>query len=58
MGSCKLKMRGEYDLVVGRETDKANTIPVPRAEILSVLEIGDTILADDGLLIFTVIDAG
>lgn len=57
-GALKLDMRGEYDLVVGAETDLANTIPVPRAEILSVLEEGDTILADDGLLIFTVIEAG
>lgn len=57
-GALKLEMRGEYDLVVGQETDAANTIPVPRAEILSVLEEGDTILADDGLLIFTVIAAG
>ncbi len=57
-GSQKLDMRGEYDLIVGQETDAANVIPVPRAEILSVLEEGDTILADDGLLIFTVIQAG
>ena len=57
-GALKLDMRGEYDLVVGAETDQANTIPVPRAEILSVLEVGDTILADDGLLIFTVVEAG
>ncbi|MCR9269924.1 MAG: pyruvate kinase [Hyphomonadaceae bacterium] len=57
-GALKLEMRGEYDLVVGAETEAENTIPVPRAEILSVLEVGDTILADDGLLIFTVIEAG
>ncbi|MEP1143367.1 MAG: pyruvate kinase [Henriciella sp.] len=57
-GELKLDMRGEYDLIVGAETDQPNTIPVPRAEILSVLEEGDTILADDGLLIFTVIEAG
>ncbi|MEL7540655.1 MAG: pyruvate kinase, partial [Pseudomonadota bacterium] len=57
-GELQLKMRGEYDLIVGQETDAADTIPVPRAEILSVLEEGDTILADDGLLIFTVIAAG
>ena len=57
-GALKLDMRGEYDLIVGAETDQPNTIPVPRAEILSVLEEGDTILADDGLLIFTVIEAG
>lgn len=57
-GALKLEMRGEYDLVVGQETDADNVIPVPRAEILTVLEEGDTILADDGLLIFTVIEAG
>lgn len=57
-GALKLEMRGEYDLIVGQETDAPNTIPVPRKEILSVLEEGDTILADDGLLIFTVIEAG
>ncbi|MEL7032478.1 MAG: pyruvate kinase [Pseudomonadota bacterium] len=57
-GELALKMRGEYDLVVGKETDVSDTIPVPREEILSVLEEGDTILADDGLLIFTVIAAG
>lgn len=57
-GALKLEMRGEYDLVVGQDTEDAGVIPVPRAEILSVLEEGDTILADDGLLIFTVIKAG
>lgn len=57
-GALKLDMRGEYDLVVGDATELAKTIPVPREEILSVLEEGDTILADDGLLIFTVIEAG
>lgn len=57
-GALKLEMRAEYDLVVGAETDQPKTIPVPRAEILSVLEEGDTILADDGLLIFTVVAAG
>ncbi|MEL6856958.1 MAG: pyruvate kinase [Pseudomonadota bacterium] len=57
-GALKLEMRGEYDLVVGAETDAPKTIAVPRKEILSVLEEGDTILADDGLLIFTVTQAG
>ncbi|MEO0548321.1 MAG: pyruvate kinase [Pseudomonadota bacterium] len=57
-GALKLGFRAEYDLVVGDETDQADTIPVPRKEILDVLEEGDTILADDGLLIFTVISAG
>lgn len=57
-GELKLSFRGEYDLVVGDETEAVETIPVPRKEILSILEEGDTILADDGLLIFTVIKAG
>ena len=57
-GALKLKFRGEYKLQVGHETTEADTIPVPRPEILSVLSEGDVILADDGLLIFTVIAAG
>jgi pyruvate kinase len=57
-GELKLGFRSEFDLVVGQQTDQPDTIPVPRKEILSVLEEGDTILADDGLLIFTVVRAG
>lgn len=57
-GGLKLSFRGEYELQVGQATEQPDVIPVPRAEILSVLEIGDTILADDGLLIFTVIETG
>ena len=57
-GALKLGFRAEYALVVGESTDQPETIPVPRAEILSVLDVGDVILADDGLLIFTVIEAG
>ncbi|MCF6329236.1 MAG: pyruvate kinase [Henriciella sp.] len=57
-GELKLSMHGEYDLVVGDDTEAADTIAIPRKEILDVLEAGDTILADDGLLIFTVLEAG
>ncbi len=57
-GELKLGFRAEFDLVVGDSTDAPDTIPVPRREILGVLEVGDTILADDGLLIFTVLKAG
>ncbi len=57
-GQLKLAFHGEYKLVVGAETDQPDTIPVPRKEIFDVLEEGDTILADDGLLIFTVLEAG
>ncbi|MEL7042744.1 MAG: pyruvate kinase [Pseudomonadota bacterium] len=56
-GALKLDMRGEYELVGGTGTDAPDTIAMPREEILTVLEVGDTILADDGLLIFTVIEA-
>lgn len=57
-GGLRLSFKGEYDLVVGDDTDQPDTIPVPRKEIIGVLEVGDTILADDGLLIFTVLEAG
>ncbi len=57
-GELKLSMHGEYDLVVGDDTEATDTIAIPRKEILDVLETGDTILADDGLLIFTVLEAG
>ncbi len=57
-GALKLGFRAEFDLVVGDSSDAPDTIPVPRREILGVLEVGDTILADDGLLIFTVLKAG
>ncbi len=57
-GFLKLGFQSEHDLVVGDETDEEGVIPVPRAEILGILEEGDTILADDGLLIFTVLKAG
>ncbi len=57
-GFLKLGFKSEHDLIVGQETEEEGVIPVPRAEILGVLDEGDTILADDGLLIFTVIKAG
>lgn len=38
-GELKLGFRSEFDLVVGQETDQPDTIPVPRKEILSVLEL-------------------
>lgn len=57
-GELKLAFREEYQLVVGSETSEPNVIPIPRAEIMDVLEEGDTILADDGLLIFTVLSTG
>ncbi len=54
----KLKYNGEYKLVAEETTDQADTIPVPHPAIIDVLEEGDTILVDDGKLIFTVLKAG
>jgi pyruvate kinase len=53
-GEMKLAWNAEYAVVVGETTSAAETIPVPHAAIIAQLEIGDTILVDDGKLIFTV----
>lgn len=57
-GEMKVAWRGEYALVAAEKTDAAETIPVPHKAIIDQLEVGDTILVDDGKLIFTVIVAG
>jgi pyruvate kinase len=57
-GKLALKFRGEYALTAAEATDKAETIPVPHKAILDQLVEGDTILVDDGKLLFTVISAG
>lgn len=57
-GTLKLGFRKEYRLIVGETAPDAETIPVPHAEIVAILEEGDTILADDGKLIFTVVSGG
>lgn len=57
-GQLKLGFNQECDLVAGDVTDKPHTIPIPKAEILSALEVGDVILADDGLIHFSVTQAG
>jgi len=57
-GALRLRFQGEYRLIVGQDTQSPDEIPVPRQEILSVLEPGDIILADDGLLVFTVLEGG
>ncbi len=57
-GALRLGFRKEYALIAGETSPDAETIPVPHAGILAILEVGDTILADDGNLIFTVIQAG
>ena len=57
-GAMRLGFRGEYDLIAADSTDREDAIPVPHAEIVAVLEVGDTILVDDGKLILTVTRAG
>lgn len=57
-GALRLGFRKEYVLIAGETAPDAEMIPVPHAEILAILEVGDTILADDGNLIFTVVEAG
>lgn len=57
-GFLKLGFRKEYRILVGETAPDEETIPVPHAEIVAILEEGDTILADDGKLIFTVVSGG
>lgn len=57
-GEMKVAWRSEYALVAAEKTDAAETIPVPHKAIIDQLEVGDTILVDDGKLIFTVTAAG
>lgn len=57
-GSLRLTFKGEYTLVAAEETDQDNVIPVPHPRILAIMDVGDTILADDGKLVFSVIEGG
>ncbi|MEL6828862.1 MAG: pyruvate kinase [Pseudomonadota bacterium] len=57
-GQIKLGFNQECRLVAGDKTELGDVIPIPKPEILSVLEPGDVILADDGLIHFTVTEVG
>ena len=57
-GAIRLGFNGEFDLVGAETTDQDGVIPVPHPEILEVLEEGDQILCNDGLLTLEVIRAG
>jgi pyruvate kinase len=57
-GALRLGFRKEYRIIAGEAAADEETIPVPHAEIVAILEEGDTILADDGKLIFTVVEGG
>lgn len=53
-GEIALKYGEEYSLLHARETDREMTIPIPHAELLDVLEVGDILRLDDGKLQVTV----
>jgi pyruvate kinase len=57
-GAMRLGFRTEYRIVACEVAPDEDTVPVPHAEIVAILEPGDTILADDGKLIFTVLSGG
>ncbi len=57
-GSLKLGYGKIYKIIAGETAPDEETIPVPHPEIVAILEEGDTILADDGKLIFTVMSSG
>ena len=57
-GELRLRYQKEYAVVAAETTEAEDTIPVPHAEIVEILEEGDVILVDDGKLMFTVMRAG
>lgn len=57
-GKIALKYGGEYVLVAGETAPGADEIPVPHPDILAILEPGDRILLNDGLLQLVVKDVG
>lgn len=56
-GEIALQYGESYDLIVGKETDLEGTIPIPHPEIMAVLEPGDVVLLNDGLLQFSIVEA-
>ena len=57
-GKIDLKMGGSYTLVAGETVSEAGQIPVPHEDILGILEPGDLILLNDGLLQLVVKEVG
>ncbi len=57
-GELRLRFHSTYALIATDATEVPDSIPVPHPAILGQLEIGDTILVDDGKLIFTVTATG
>lgn len=50
----KLRFGGEYQLVMEKETDRDDVIPIPHPELLDILQPGDVLKLDDGKLQITV----
>ncbi|MEO0754960.1 MAG: pyruvate kinase [Pseudomonadota bacterium] len=57
-GKIRLGFNREYDLIADAKTDRDDAIPVPHPEILDVLEPGDHVLCNDGLLTLEVVKGG
>ncbi len=52
--SLELKYGAEYRLILTKETDEADVIPIPHPEILDVVQPGDILKLDDGKLQITI----
>ena len=57
-GKIDLKLGATYKLVAGETASGADEIPVPHKDILGILEPGDLILLNDGLLQLVVQEVG
>ncbi len=53
-GGLELKFGETYRLTLAKETSETGVIPIPHAELLDVLEVGDILKLDDGKLQVTV----
>ena len=57
-GNIQLRFGGSYTLVAGETASGEDEIPVPHEDILGILEVGDLILLNDGLLQLVVEEVG
>ena len=51
----ELSYGGEYRLMLAKESDRADVIPIPHPEVVDILEPGDVLKLDDGKLQLTVL---
>ena len=54
----EIRTRETVKLVFGEETNEMKTIPIPIKKVFEILELGDTLLIDDGRVILRIIDVG